>query len=101
MAITAEQFARWLVLGDAYLVSSDPHQTSWAVQVKVGDVYDPYQTRIHATRPIVGPWELRVGVEGRPRGPLPAAVAGASPAYPIAGFDVRVTNLSISPRPVG
>jgi hypothetical protein len=94
--VTAEQFAQWLLLKEAYVVSSDAHQASWAVQVKVSDVDDLYQTRIHVTRPIVGPWELRIRVEGRPRGPLPGIVAGASPAYPIAGSDVLVTNLSFS-----
>lgn len=98
-AVTAEQFARWLLLDEAYLVSGDAHQASWAIQVKAGDVDDPYQTRIHVTRPVAGPWELRIRVDGRPHGPLPGVVAGASPAYPIAGSDVLVTNVTFSPHP--
>lgn len=97
-AVTAEQFARWLLLEEAYLVSGDTHQASWAIQVKVGDIDDPYQTRIHVTRPVVGPWELRIRVDGRPHGPLPEVVAGASPAYPVAGSDVLVTNVTFSPH---
>lgn len=100
-AVTAEKFTRWLRLDEAYLVSTDVHQVSWAVDVKVGDLDDPYHTRIHVTRPVVGPWELRIQVEGRPLGPLPGVVAGASPAYPIAGSDVLVTNVTFSPRPTG
>jgi hypothetical protein len=99
-AVTAEQFARWLLLEEAYLVSGDAHQASWAIYVKVGDLDDPYQTRIAVTRPVVGPWELRIRVEGRPHGPLPAVVAGASPAYPVAGSDVLVTNVTFSPHRV-
>jgi hypothetical protein len=97
-AVTAEQFARWLLLDEAYLVSGDAHQASWAIQVKVGDVDDPYRTRIQVTRPVVGPWELRIRVDGRPRGSLPEVVAGASPAYPVAGSDVLVTNVTFSPH---
>jgi hypothetical protein len=100
-AVTAEQFARWLLLDEAYLVSSDAHQASWAIQVKVGDLDDPYQTRIHVTRPVVGPWELLIRVDGRPDGPLPRIVAGASPAYPVAGSGVLVTNVTFSPHPMG
>jgi hypothetical protein len=99
-AVTAEQFARWLLLDEAYLVSSDAHQASWAIQVKVGDLDDPYQTRIHVTRPVVGPWELLIRVDGRPDGPLPRIVAGASPAYPVAGSGVLVTNVTFSPHPM-
>ncbi len=97
-AVTAEQFARWLLLDDAYLVSGDAHQASWAIQVKAGDVDDPYQTRIHVTSPVVGPWELRIRVGGRPHGPLPGVVAGASPAYPVAGSDVLVTHVTFKPH---
>jgi hypothetical protein len=99
-AVTAEQFARWLLLDEAYLVSSDVHQASWAIHVKVGDVDDPYQTRIHVTRPVVGPWEVRIRVDGRPQGALPGVVAGASPAYPVAGSAVLVTNVTFSPCPI-
>jgi len=99
-AVTAEQFARWLLLDEAYLVSSDAHQASWAIQVKVGDLDDPYQARIHVTRPVVGPWELLIRVDGRPDGPLPRIVAGASPAYPVAGSGVLVTNVTFSPHPM-
>jgi hypothetical protein len=100
-AVTAEQLARWLLLDEAYLVSSDAHQATWAIQVKAGDVDDPYQTRIHVTRPIVGPWELSMRVDHRPPGPLPGVVAGASPAYPVAGSDVLITNMTFSPHPHG
>jgi len=98
-AVTAGQFARWLRLDGAYLVSGDAHQASWAIQVKAGDVDDPYQRRIHVSRPVAGPWELRIRVDGRPPGPLPGVVAGASPAYPVAGSDVLVTRVTFSRRP--
>jgi hypothetical protein len=98
-AATAGQFARWLLLGEAYLVSGDAHQASWAIEVKAGDVDDPYQRRIHVTHPVAGPWELRIRVDGRPPGVLPGVVAGASPAYPVAGSDVLVTRVTFSPRP--
>jgi hypothetical protein len=97
-AVTAEQFARWLLLDEAYLVSGDVHQASWTIQVKAGDVDDPYQTRIHVTCPVAGPWELRIQVDGRPHGPLPGIVAGASPAYPVAGSDVLVTHVTFTPH---
>jgi hypothetical protein len=98
--VTAEQFARWLRLDEAYIVSGDVHQALWAIQVKAGEVADSHQTRIHVTRPVVGPWELRIRVGGRPQGPLPEVVAGASPAYPIAGSDVLITNVTFSPHPI-
>ena len=52
------------------------------------------------TRPVVGPWELLIRVDGRPDGPLPRIVAGASPAYPVAGSGVLVTNVTFSPHPM-
>jgi hypothetical protein len=100
-AISAEWFAELLDLEDAFLVSGDVHQTRWAVKVKAGDVDDPYGPRIHVANPKVGPWELRIGVDRRPGGPLPGLVAGASPAYPVAGSAVLVTHVSVTLHRVG
>jgi hypothetical protein len=95
-AITAQRFAQLLDLEDAYLVSGDVHQTSWAIEVKLGDIDDPYQPRISVTDPRVGPWQMCIGVDSRPGGPLPGVVAGASPAYPVAGSAVLVTTVSFT-----
>jgi hypothetical protein len=79
--------------GGLYVVSGDVHQRSWRLVVGGASLEDPHRPRISTELPKVGAWRLDLRVEGRPAGPLPTTMAGASPAYPLSGHSVSVTSL--------
>lgn len=74
-----------------YALSGDVEQRRWHIQLWEADLADPYGQRIHTRRPEVGPWSVTVWLTGRPTGPLPGVVAGASPAYDLATYSASVT----------
>lgn len=77
-------------------VSGDVHQTSWEILVGGPEAPDPYQRRITAEPFLVGCWEVRPYLTGRPPGPLPGLVAGASPAYDVAERGGQVAQIEVT-----
>jgi hypothetical protein len=63
-------------------VSTDVRQQSWYLFQRGAELPDEYATRV-AAEPVTaaGGRTLRARLTGRPDGPLPDVVAGASPAY--------------------
>ena len=60
------------------------------------EVPDPHQRRMTASPFLVGCWAVRPRRTARPAGPLPALVAGASPAYELAERGGRVGRIEVS-----
>lgn len=60
------------------------------------EVPDPYQRRITVAPLLVGCWEVRPQLTGRPPGPLPVLVAGASPAYDVSERGGRVAQIEVT-----
>lgn len=91
--------AHWLMtawhLDRVYAVAIDPHQQSWQLAQYGQEVADPNGTRIAVLPITVGTWTLRPQLAGRPGGPLPNVVAGASPAYDIADHAAQVVGIDI------
>lgn len=81
-----------------YALSGDVEQRRWHIQLWAGDLADPYAQRIATRRPEVGPWVLTAWLAGRPAGPLPGVVAGASPAYDLATHPASVATLEARPQ---
>jgi hypothetical protein len=77
-------------------VSGDVHQTRWEIRVGGAELPDPYQRRMAVEPFLVGCWEVRLHLTGRPPGPLPALVAGASPAYDVAERGGWVAQVEVS-----
>lgn len=77
-------------------VSNDVHQTRWEIQVGGAELPDPYQRRIAAEPFVIGCWEVRIFLTDRPAGPLPALVAGASPAYDVAERGGQVGRIEVA-----
>ena len=77
-------------------VSSDVHQLHWEVLVAGADLPDPYAARIAVHPFAVGRWQVIADLVGRPVGPLPDRVAGASPAYDLPGREAQVHRLRIT-----
>jgi hypothetical protein len=87
-------------------VSSDVHQASWWLQSGGEVVADAYRRRIATSELRPGLWHVRIRLDGRPAGPLPGVVAGASPAYDVLdrGGDVvalviEATAVATAPPP--
>jgi hypothetical protein len=78
-----------------YALSGDVSQRRWHIQLWVADLADPYGQRIHTRRPEAGPWFVTAWLAGRPAGPLPGVVAGASPAYDLAMYPASVVALEV------
>jgi hypothetical protein len=92
--IDAKKLAKLLrIKGELFIVSGDVHQRSWELRVGGGRVPDPHNQRIATDMPTFGSWKLDIGISERPGGPLPKLVAGASPAYPLAGRTALVTRM--------
>ncbi len=64
-------------------VSTDVHQRSWWLFARGRDLEDPYAHRVAAEPVVAGALTLHARLTGRPPGPLPDLVAGASPAYDV------------------
>ena len=78
-----------------YALSGDVEQRRWHIQLWAGDLADPYAQRIATRRPEVAPWAVTPWLAGRPAGPLPGVVAGASPAYDLATYSASVAALEL------
>lgn len=91
--------AQWLVtawrLDRVYAVATDPHQQNWQLLRYGQDVPDPNGTRIALIPITFGSWTVRPRLAGRPAGPLPDVVAGASPAYDISAHSAQVVGIDI------
>lgn len=77
-------------------LSADVHQTRWEIQVGGAELPDPHQRRIASAPLVIGCWEVRIHLAGRPTGPLPALVSGASPAYDVVERGGLVTWVEVS-----
>ncbi|MBK8459176.1 MAG: hypothetical protein IPL43_02285 [Micropruina sp.] len=77
-------------------VSGDVHQMRWGIVVGGAELLDPYQQRITVEPFLVGCWQLRPLLTGRPPGPVPGLVAGASPAYDVTERGGRVALIEVS-----
>ena len=93
------QDAQWLLtawhLDRAYAVAIDPHQETWQLARYGQDVSDPNATRIAVVPIAFGTWTVRPRLAGRPAGPLPNVVAGASPAYDISVYSAQVVGIDL------
>lgn len=78
-----------------YALSGDVSQRRWHIQLWVADLADPYGQRIQTRQPQVDPWSVTAWLAGRPAGPLPGVVAGASPAYDLATYPASVDTLEV------
>ena len=78
-----------------YVLSADVEQRRWHVQLWAGNLVDPYAQRIHTRTPEAGLWSVTAWLTGRPTGPLPGVVAGASPAYDLATYPASVAALEV------
>lgn len=91
--------AHWLTaawhLDRVYAVASDPHQQSWQLMRYGQDVPDQNGTRIAVVPITFGSWTVRPQLAGRPDGPLPNVVAGASPAYDVATYAAQVVGIDL------
>lgn len=91
--------AQWLMtawhLDRVYAVAADPHQENWQLMSYGQDVPDPNGTRISLVPINFGSWTVRPQLAGRPGGPLPNVVAGASPAYDIATHAAQVVGIDL------
>lgn len=82
-----------------YAISGDVHQRSWEIEIFVTDLTDPYNRRISTAQPRVGPWLVRASLVGRPEGPVPALVSGASPAYDLTRYAAKVSRVGFTKAP--
>lgn len=77
-------------------VTGDVHQARWSVHVAGAELPDPYARRI-AVKPFrAGRWDVRLDLLGRPAGPLPDLVAGASPAYDVRERGGQVHRIEVT-----
>jgi hypothetical protein len=92
-ALDAAAVARALGIAMPCAVSGDVHQRSWWLQACA-----PFEgNRLAAKFPRLGGWWLSVELDGRPAGPLPDTVAGASPAYDLTKVPARVVLVEARP----
>lgn len=91
--------AHWLMtawnLDRVYAVSTDPHQQNWQLMGYGQDLADPNGTRIAVVPITFGSWTVRPQLAGRPGGPLPNTVAGASPAYDMTDHAAQVVGIDL------
>jgi hypothetical protein len=78
-------------------VSTDVHQASWWLQSGGEVLADAYRRRMTTSELRPGTWQVRIRLDGRPPGPLPGLVAGASPAYDLLDRGGDVVALVIEP----
>jgi hypothetical protein len=78
-------------------VSTDVHQHTWWLHAGGEDLPDPYGRRIASGHPRWGAYVVRIQLSGRPPGPLPGVVAGASPAYDVRERGGAVVAIEIAP----
>jgi hypothetical protein len=91
-----ELIADWQV-ARPYAVSGDVHQRSWSVFAWTDDLEDPYNRRIATVLPRFGRWQVQAQLAGRPAGPMPAVVSGASSAYDLRDSAEPIMSVTISP----
>jgi hypothetical protein len=92
--------ARWLAqawrLEHGVIVSGDAGQTTWHLAEVTGDLGGSAGARrLAVSQPTAGRWDLRARLLGRPTGPLPSAVAGASPAYELSTVGGAVAEVEV------
>lgn len=80
-------------------VSGDVHQHLWQVVVAGADLPDPHARRIAVEPFRAGRWDVRFDLVGRPTGPLPDRVAGASPAYDVHERGGQVHRIEVARGP--
>ena len=97
--------ARWLCaawgIDRPVAVSGDSMQRSWEVLEAGAELPDPHARRIAADRFSAGRWRVGLRLAGRPAGPLPDMVCGASPAYDVheRGGEIRRLDVTVvAPR---
>jgi hypothetical protein len=90
---------RWLIemwrIDAPVAVSGDVHQQRWHLRVGGPELPDPFNRRIVSTLVTAGRWQIDVVLSGRPPGPLPDVVSGASPAYDLIATGGWVSSLSV------
>ncbi|MFZ0529730.1 MAG: hypothetical protein WAL91_04235, partial [Propionicimonas sp.] len=96
--LTARALCSAIRIDPPFAVSGDVHQRRWHVLVAGPELPDPFGPRIAVRPHHVGCWDLVPELLGRPTGPLPDIVAGASPAYDLREFDGHVRRLVVSRR---
>jgi hypothetical protein len=92
--VAAASVATWLGLARPYAVSGDVHQRSFGIRSFTQKLAG---NRIATEFPSFGAWRLEIDLDGRPEGPLPAEVSGASPAYPLGKYPASVKQVRIEP----
>lgn len=93
--LNASRVATLLGIAHPVAISGDVHQTEWFLASRTATIHDPYQNRIATQTPAFGTWMARAVLVGRPAGPLPTVVAGASPAYDLQLYSASVRSIEI------
>lgn len=90
--------ARALGIDRPVAVSGDVHQTAWAVRTASAppQLDEHGHLRVATQAPRIGVWDVRIVLAGRPAGPLPAVMSGASPAYDLTESAAMVTAVEIA-----
>ena len=76
-------------------VSGDVHQRRWRLMIAGDELPDPDGRRIASAPVTAGRWEIGAVLAGRPPGPLPDVVSGASPAYDLLATGGHVVSVSV------
>jgi hypothetical protein len=76
-------------------VSGDVHQRRWRLMIAGAELPDPNGRRIASAPVTAGRWEIGAVLAGRPAGPLPGVVSGASPAYDLLATGGQVVSVSV------
>jgi len=96
--INASQAAGYMGFARPYAISGDVHQTQWFIMMFASVLSSGATQRIATETPHIGTWDVRLFLDGRPAGALPAIVAGASPAYDLQHYAATVVMIEFSPH---
>ena len=94
--LRARDVARGLGITRGCIVATDVHQTQWSLFDCEPDPTADDRFLFRASH--AGIWDVQPRVSGRPSGPLPTELAGASPAYDLRRYDARVVALEVRIR---
>ena len=96
--IPVRDFSQGMGWSRPFAVSTDPHQTSWEVLLWREDQFNFYhQPTILSAVPQVGRWAVSAWLTDRPKGELPPAIMGMSPAYDLLEYDGAVAGIEVMP----
>jgi hypothetical protein len=96
--IPVRDFSQGMGWSRPFAVSPDVHQISWEVILWRADEFNFYhQPIILSAEPQVGRWAVSASLTDRPKGELPPAIMGMSPAYDLLEYDGEVAGIEMMP----